>query len=85
MTDLNTSTAPVEDPLRTRIAKTLYRLYASHLGYADAAWDQIDREPFLFDAGVLIRELGLRIQVAGPDGIVGTGDYRYVTEWETDD
>ena len=31
----------------------------------------------------VIRELGLRIQVAGPDGIVGTGDYRYVTEWET--
>lgn len=36
-------------------------------------------------ADAVIAELGLRIQVAGPDGIVGTGNYRYVTEWETDE
>ena len=36
-------------------------------------------------ADAVIRELGLRIQVAGPDGIVGTGKYRYITDWTTDD
>ena len=36
-------------------------------------------------ADAIIAELGLRIQVAGPDGIVGTGKYRYITDWTTDD
>ncbi len=36
-------------------------------------------------ADAVIAELGLRIQVAGPDGIVGTGDYRYVTDWKADE
>jgi hypothetical protein len=36
-------------------------------------------------ADAVIEALGLRIQVAGPDGIVGTGNYRYVTEWSNDD
>jgi hypothetical protein len=37
-------------------------------------------------ADFLIRELGLRIQVAGADGIVGTGKYRYVTDfWEANE
>lgn len=35
-------------------------------------------------ADAVIRELGLTIQVAGPDGIA-YGKHRYVTDWENDD
>ncbi len=66
------------DDLRARIAAALLKedqLRVCKLSDADIR--------FMTDA--VIAELGLRIQVAGPDGIVGTGDYRYVTEWETDD
>lgn len=35
-------------------------------------------------ADAVIRELGLRQQVAGPDGIA-YGQHRYVTEWSNDE
>jgi hypothetical protein len=55
-----------------------------------AALQQADRQTALAGTGLLsyssladavIRELGLKIQVAGPDGIVGTGKWRYVTDF----
>ena len=62
------------DDLRTRIAAAI--MQTCHGVYLDDAVEAAD---------AVIRELGLRIQVAGPAGIVGTGNYRYVTEWENDD
>jgi hypothetical protein len=65
----------VTDSLRDRIAAVLKAAndrVAGFIGYDEMA-----------DA--VIEALGMRIQVAGPDGIVGTGNYRYVTEWSNDD
>ena len=77
------------DTLRTRIAAVLFALNAGEdWNMEPLVWEEISesyRKCWLKQADAVIRELGLRIQVAGPDGIVGTGDYRYVTEWETDD
>lgn len=79
----------MSDNLRDRIAAAA----AGHADYVssgvrycscgewsgDTAASRMDFSRHLADA--VIRELGLRVQVAGPDGIVGTGKYRYVTDW----
>lgn len=60
------------DNLRDRIAKALL---------SNRAGSDLYEHERLELADAVIAELGLTIQVAGPDGIVGTGDYRYVTRW----
>ena len=82
-------TSPMTDTLRTRIAAATvgHADYVSGLTRhctcgqwsGDSTGTRIDFSRHLADA--VIRELGLRIQVAGPDGIVGTGDYRYVSDF----
>lgn len=76
------------DSLRDKMAKIAER---HGLGWIDNGTDHArcycGHSPRLGDswhwhvADAVIRELGLRVQVAGPDGIVGTGKYRYVTDW----
>lgn len=77
---------PVPDDLRTRIAKTLHRLYGPSLGAHPDGWDREPggtREMYLEDADAVIRELGAfkedgecsycHAQLPG---------CRYVTDWE---
>lgn len=66
------------DTLRTRIAKVLYRC-----DYDLRDWEKatdVGKRPYYDDADVVIEELGLRQQVAGPDGIA-YGKHRFVTDW----
>lgn len=70
------------DNLRERVTDALYSACYNGIFLST---DGISRDSMRAGADVLIRELGLRIQVAGHDGIVGTGDYRYVTEWTADE
>jgi len=74
-TDIVAATIAHNGNLRDRIAAVLCETLLAPISMCDAE--------VLADA--VIRELGLRIQVAGPDGIVGTGDYRYVTDWKKAD
>ena len=72
------------DSLRDRIAAVAYNAYA---GY-DTAWDQSEgdilRKDWLEVADAVIAELGLRVQVAGPDGIAH-GQHRYISDWITNE
>lgn len=76
--------------LRDRIAAALYDRWW-HVSMSldpPPRWPKLSKsakERWLSDADAVIAELGLTIQVAGPDGIVGTGKYRYVTRWWTAD
>ena len=66
------------DDLRTRIKHAIDQAHASskpHSTYDD--W-------LTFAADAVILELGLTIQVAGPDGIA-YGKHRYVTDWIAND
>ena len=64
---------PLGFDLRIRIAAVLAEAQETHNGISDLA---------LADAVIL--ELGLTIQVAGPDGIA-YGKHRYVTDWIAND
>ena len=70
----------VTDNLRTRIVAALSGdlCRQQHAIDPDRDWQWFNMDAL---ADAVIRELGLRIQVAGPDGIVGTGDYRYVSDF----
>lgn len=70
-----------DDVLKT--TKHLRDRLAAILKAADETWDEVS-DPHQHQADVLIAELGLQLQVAGPDGIA-YGKHRYVTEWENDD
>lgn len=71
--------------LRDRIAAAALNAYE---GNSEAwNWSERDRKrrDWLDVADAVIAELGLQLQVAGPDGIA-YGKHRYVTEWgENDD
>ena len=77
--------------LRTRLAKTLHRLYGPSLGAHPWGWDcepKGTQGMFLDDADAVIRELRIEKEFG-----CGTSDprhgcrcsHRYATEWETDD
>lgn len=67
--------------LRDRIAAALWDFACPEKLKGQVPVDDV----FYKMADAVIAALGLRIQVAGPDGIVGTGNYRYVTEWENNE
>ena len=75
--------------LRDRIGRIFYR----GVHGTDDAWDGLHpmlQGPYLEDADVLIRELGLRRENEGETDMEDTdphpsGAHRYVTEWKTDE
>lgn len=72
------------DDLRTRIAKTLQRLYGPSLGAA-LQWDSEPKrikQMYLDDADAVIGELRLK-RTDGP--LKGTPVHRYVTDWMPDE
>ena len=71
--------------LRDRIAAAALNAYEGHdRAWADSEGD-IKRRDWFDVADAVIAALALTIQVAGPDGIVGAGNYRYITRWWTPD
>ena len=67
--------------LRTRIAKTLHRLYGPSLGAHPDGWDREPggtQEMYLEDADAVIRELGLQYERSEWPF---DGKHRFVTEW----
>lgn len=79
-----------DNPLRDRVAQTLYRRYAPQLGMADNPWEDehsLTQEMWREDADAVIAELGLRREDLGGFRVPGYGHrgYRYVTDWTADD
>lgn len=73
--------------LRTRIAKTLHRLYGPSLGAHPDGWDrepQATRDMYLNDADAVIRELRLKPVEGTVSQFEGRTYHRYITDWLAD-